>query len=124
MKTSDIRDALTRALKRSTAEYCEVRFEETRTTYVDMRGEQVRTASLATSVGGNVRALDGGWGFVCFNSLDDLPRRVDEACALARILGESAGWKAHLHPVDPIEDDVPGDFRRPAFSGPSLRWPG
>lgn len=57
-------------------------------------------------IGGNVRALD------------DLPRRVDEACALARILGESNGRRAHLHSIDPVEDDVHGDFRKAAFSIP------
>lgn len=84
-----MKDLLRRALKRSTAEYCEIRVEETEEVRIQFRGEDIDQVSESVSVGGNVRALvSGGWGFVTFNKLDDLERKVDEACAQARILGE------------------------------------
>ncbi len=86
---ADAKDSMTKALKRSTAEYCEVRIEETEETIVRLRGNDTELVAQNVSVGGNVRALyQGGWGFVSFNRLDDLEKKVDEACAQAKILGD------------------------------------
>ena len=62
--------------------------------------------------------INGGWGFVCFNKLDDLERKVDEACAQARILGEILKKEIKLYPVPPVEDEVKGVFETPAFKIP------
>ncbi|HHY35042.1 MAG TPA: TldD/PmbA family protein [Firmicutes bacterium] len=115
----DMRDLMGRALRRSTAEYCEVRIEETEETSVRFRGKDIELVAENVSVGGNVRALyKGGWGFVSFNRLDDLDRKVDEACAQARILGEKLNKEIRLYPVDPVVDRVAGNFKREAFAVP------
>lgn len=117
--TKSMKDLLRRALKRSTAEYCEIRVEETEEVRVQFRGKDIDQVSESVSVGGNVRALiNGGWGFVCFNKLDDLERKVDEACAQARILGEILKKEIKLYPVPPVEDEVKGVFETPAFKIP------
>ena len=83
-----MKDLMRRALKRSTAEYCEIRIEETEQVYIGFRGKDIDQVSETVSAGGNVRALvNGGWGFASFNKLDNLERKVEEACAQARILG-------------------------------------
>lgn len=115
----DMRDVMVRALRRSTAEYCEIRIEETEETSVRFRGKDIELVAQNVSVGGNVRALyRGGWGFVSFNRLDDLDRKVDEACAQAKILGEKLNKDIRLYPVDPVVDRVPGNFKREAFAVP------
>lgn len=114
-----IKDRILEALRNSSAEYCEIRVEESEDTSVSFRGKDIDRVSQTVSVGGNVRALkDGGWGFVSFNRLEDLPRKVEEACAQARLLGEKLKKEIKLYPVDPVEDDVPGEFKKPAFSVP------
>lgn len=113
------RDRIKEALKRATAEYCEIRVEETEQTSVGFRGKDIDQVSDSVSVGGNVRALyRGGWGFVSFNRLLDLGRKVQEACAQARVLGEKLKKDIRLYPVDPVDDEAPGNFRSPAFAVP------
>ncbi len=115
----DTKDLMWRALRRSTAEYCEVRIEETEETSVRFRGKDIELVAENVSVGGNVRALyRGGWGFVSFNRLDDLDRKVDEACAQAKILGEKLNKDIRLYPVDPVVDRIAGNFKREAFAVP------
>ena len=108
-----MKDLLTKALKRSTEEYCEIRIEETKETVVSIRGKDIELVAQNVSAGGNVRALyRGGWGFISFNRLDNLDKKVEEACAQARILGERLNKDIKLYPVEPVEDYVPGDFGR------------
>lgn len=115
----DMRDLMTRALKQSTAEYCEIRIEETEETVIRFRGKDIELVSQNVSAGGNVRALQkGGWGFVCFNRLDNLEKKVEEACAQAKILGDRLGKAIHLYPVSPVVDYVRGNFKREAFAVP------
>jgi len=108
-----------KALQRSTAEYCEIRIEETEETIVRLRGNETELVTQNVSVGGNVRALyQGGWGFASFNRLDDLEKKVDEACAQAKILGERLKKDIRLYPIDPIVDYVFGQFKKEAFAVP------
>ena len=114
-----IKDLMKRALKHSTAEYCEIRVEETTETAIRIRGKDIELVAQNVSAGGNVRALyRGGWGFISFNRLDDLEKKVEEACAQARILGERLNKDIKLYPVEPVEDYVPGNFKREAFAVP------
>ncbi len=114
-----IKDLMTRALKHSTAEYCEIRIEESQETVIRLRGKDIELVAQTVSAGGNVRALyRGGWGFVSFNRLDNLEKKVEEACAQAKILGERLNRDIKLYPVDPVEDYVRGNFGREAFAVP------
>lgn len=74
-----MKDLMAKALKHSTAEYCEIRIEETHETAIRLRGNDIELVSQTVSAGGNVRALyRGGWGFVSFNRLDNLEKKVEE----------------------------------------------
>ncbi|MDP2932139.1 MAG: TldD/PmbA family protein [Chloroflexota bacterium] len=95
---------LAEVLKRSKADYIEARLEESQSSYISYRGRELESIGRQTASGGNVRALvKGGWGFVSFNSLDDLPGRVELAVAQAHLAGKEV---SHLAPVAPVTDRV------------------
>lgn len=82
-----MRDRIESALKHSTADYTEIRVEQRESTIVVYRGKTLETASATLDTGGIVRCLcrNNGWGVVTFNSLDDLPARVEQAAQSARL---------------------------------------
>ncbi len=97
--------ALVEALKFQNADYVEAHLEERETSSLSYRGKQLEAAGRATSIGGNVRALvRGGWGFVSFNSIVDLPAKVEMAVRQARFVGRE---HSELAEVPPIVDKVP-----------------
>ena len=98
---SVIHDALTT----SKADYTEIRVEERETTKVVFRGEDLETADMTIDRGGIARALciDGGWGIATFNSLEDLPARVEQAYHAARAI---QGERIELIPVPVIEEEI------------------
>ncbi len=101
-----LRDRLTEALKRSRADYAEVRFERTRASRVAFRGRRLEVASESVDAGGCVRVLfkGRGWGVASFTSLEDLPEMLAAAEAVSRavVLEEPIT----LAPVAPREDEV------------------
>jgi len=93
------RDLIEDALRGHGADYCEARIEETGSTRLVYRGKGLEDAVVNSGRGGNVRAcVNGGWGFVSFNSLDGLKRRVTQAVDQARAAGGSG---TQLAPVQP-----------------------
>ncbi len=93
------------ALKGHDADYIEAHLEESQTGHITYRGKQLDSIGRTTSVGGNVRALvRGGWGFVSFNDLDDLPAKVEMAVKQARSVGRE---ESHLAPVEAAVEVVP-----------------
>ena len=96
---------LAETLKRYPADYIEAHLEESQTEHVTYRGRALESVDQTKAVGGNVRALvKGGWGFVSFNSLDDLPNRVELAVKQARLVGRG---ESKLAQVAPVVDVVP-----------------
>ncbi len=94
-------------IRKHHADYIEARLEESQTSHITYRGRELESIGRATAVGGNVRALvKGGWGFVSFNSLDELPGRVALAVEQARLTGSG---ESRLAPVEPVIDEVPGE---------------
>ncbi|HKW42055.1 MAG TPA: TldD/PmbA family protein [Gemmatimonadales bacterium] len=85
-------DRLTTALKRSPAEYTEIRIERSWSTAVTFRGRRLESATASEDQGGCVRALSRGcgWGVASFTSLDRLDAMVARAAELSRAV-----------PVDP-----------------------
>ncbi len=99
-----MRDRIADALKGHNAEYVEIRLEESQGTHIRYRGRELEEIGRTSDVGGNVRALaGGGWGFVCFNSLDGLRDKVAQAVSHARLVG---GERVRLAPVEPQESSV------------------
>ena len=96
---------LAELLNRYRADYIEAHLEESQSSYITYRGRELEAIGRATSVGGNIRALvRGGWGFVSFNKLDELPDKVELAVKQAELTGHR---ESHLAAVEPAVDRVP-----------------
>jgi TldD protein len=92
------------ALKKYKADYIEARLEESQRSHITYRGQELESVGQSTAVGGNIRALvRGGWGFVSFNDLNDLPRRIELAVKQATLVGKE---ESRLAPVKAIVDTV------------------
>ncbi len=95
---------LAETLKRYSADYIEARLEESQTSHITYRGRVLESIGRTTAIGGNVRALvRGGWGFVSFNNLNELPGRVELAVKQAQLAGNR---ESELAPVEPVVDIV------------------
>jgi TldD protein len=99
-----MRDLIADALKGHGADYVEVRIEESEHTGVAYRGRELDSLSRTSGLGGSVRAaVNGGWGFASFNSLEGLKSNVDLAVRQARLVGRD---KTQLAVVEPVVDEV------------------
>ncbi|HEX76944.1 MAG TPA: TldD/PmbA family protein [Dehalococcoidia bacterium] len=95
-----LRHRLSHALTKAQADYAEIRLEESQSTRIVYRGQELEDISHALSFGGNVRALvRGGWGFICFDGLDELPSKMELATAQARLVGKES---TRFVPVEPV----------------------
>jgi len=95
---------LAEVLNRYSADYIEARLEESQTSHITYRGRELESIGRTTAIGGNVRALvKGGWGFVSFNDLSDLPGRVELAVKQAQFAGNN---ESKLAAVEPVVDVV------------------
>ena len=93
------------ALKGYRAGYIEVHLEENQTSHITYRGRELESVGRATATGGNIRAMTrGGWGFVSFNSLQDLPARIEGAIQQSRLIGHG---ESQLAETEPFVDEVP-----------------
>ena len=100
----NIRDRIEDALKGHDARHIEVRIEETDGSHIRYRGRELDEIGHTTGIGGCVRALAGGWGFVCFNDLEGLRDKVATAVRNARLVGDLG---IDIAPVEPVVDIVP-----------------
>ncbi|MCL2474786.1 MAG: TldD/PmbA family protein [Chloroflexi bacterium] len=92
-------------LKKVQADYAEVRLEEGKSGRISYRGKLLEVASRTADSGGCVRALyKGGWGFVSFNSLDELRNKLNEAVSLAHMAQK--GQKSILADVNVHHQDI------------------
>jgi TldD protein len=88
-------------LARYKADHIEVHLEETEATAVSYRGRELETVTRTRDGGGNVRVLvNGGWGFVSFNSLEDMDHRIEQAVERARLAGDGNSEFAQVAPVN------------------------
>ena len=95
---------LAEAIKGHNADYVEAHLEEGQASHITYRGRELESMDMTTAIGGNVRALvKGGWGFVSFNSLDELSSRIELAVKQAQLVGNK---KSELAPVEPVVDTV------------------
>ena len=105
-----MRDEIELALKGHDADYIEIRIEEGEATRIQYRGRELEDIGRTTSLGGNVRALvRGGWGFISFNNLTGLRRKVEKAVRQARLVGRE---ESKLAPVEPAVDIVPPQVKK------------
>ncbi len=102
---------LAETLKKYKADYIEARLEESQRSHLTYRGKELESVGQSAAVGGNIRALvRGGWGFVSFNDLDDLPQRIELAVKQAALVGKET---SRLAPVEAIVDTVSNKEDRP-----------
>lgn len=107
-----MRDRIQEALKRSKADYTEIRIEDKETTRVIFRGKDLETANANVDKGGIVRCLirNKGWGVATFNNLDDLLNKVDQATQCAQV--GSVPEPVELAPVEPVEQILTVEMKR------------
>ena len=114
-----MKDKLFAAFKGQQADYIEIRLDESSSSRLVYRGERLEEASRTASSGGNVRALvRGGWGFVSFNNVQDLPAKVALAVEQARHVGKE---ESHFSPVPPVTDNVEAAFKKNPLEVPLAR---
>jgi len=95
---------LAEALNGYSADYMEARLEESQASYIIYRGRELESIGRTTTIGGNVRALvRGGWGFVSFNNLNNLPGRVEVAVKQAQF---ASNKESKLATVEPAVDII------------------
>lgn len=105
-----MRDRLFEALKKSTADYTEIRIETNETVQLAFRGPEMEAAGSSTFTGGIVRAcIKGGWGSVVFDSLDNMADQVMEACRCAQLVGKE---KTELAFGPLVDDERPAKLER------------
>ena len=98
------------ALRGHDARYIEVRLEATQATRILYRGKDLEEIGRSSGIGGCVRALaDGGWGFVCFNSLEGLREKAAAAVRNARLV---SGERIELAPASPVIDIVKPSIKK------------
>ncbi len=94
-------------VKNKNADYLEIRVEESHSTRLVFRGPALDDLSQSIDYGGNIRALvNGGWGFVSFNKLEDLEAKVQQAITQAQIIGETRKERSTLAPAPVVRDEV------------------
>jgi TldD protein len=108
----NMRDRIQEALKRSQADYTEIRIEEKETTRVVFRGKELEVANANIDKGGIVRCLikNKGWGVATFNNLDDLLNKVDQAYQCAQV--GSVPEPVELASVEPVENVTVAEMKR------------
>ncbi len=104
ISSEDIRDRIEDALKGHDARYIEIRVEEGESSHVRYLGKELDEIGRTSSVGGCIRALAGGWGFVSFNNLDGLREKVATAVRNASFVNDTG---IEIAPVEPVVDIVP-----------------
>jgi TldD protein len=108
-----LRERLEDALKKSDAEYTDIRIEDVTNSWLNFRGKELDNIGSSKSLGGIVRALaKGGWGYSTFNDINDLEKRVKDACESARMVGKEETKFASVEPVvDETKATLEKDFR-------------
>ena len=98
----DVAKELASKLKEHKADYIEAHLEDSVSSYITYRGKVLESIGKSASVGGNIRALvNGGWGFVSFNSLENIDERIKLAVQEARIAGKGS---SHLAKIPAVVD--------------------
>jgi TldD protein len=108
-----MRDRLTEALKRSGADYAEVRVEKTRSSRVSFRGRRLELAAESVDAGGCVRVLfhGRGWGVASFTRLDDLEKMLAAAEEMSRavVLEQPVRLAEREAPTAEYAPEIDGD---------------
>jgi len=106
-----VKDRLLEALRKSDADYAEIRFETNDATSISYRGKEIDSVSSSKLSGGVVRACTkGGWGIATFDSLEDMEFQLSEACRFAALVGREKTELAEIG--EPADAVVPAKLER------------
>jgi len=95
----------------SKSDYCDIRIEETEVTFISFRGKEMEKMDRKIQFGGCIRTLIGsGWGFISFNNLDDLEKKLRLAEEQARAINQVKKGKIELASGKKIVDRVFTDY--------------
>lgn len=101
--TLTIKDSMVEALQGRDCDYLEIRFEDTQRVDFIFRGPKLEDLNDTRSSGFAIRALVSGcWGFVTFNSIEELDSRIEEAIKAARLASRENSAPFKLAPVEPV----------------------
>ena len=113
MNEDKIKMQISDACESSKADFLEIRVEETDSTRINFKAQKLDNLIQNQGLGGNVRALvKGGWGFVCFNNLDNLKNNVKSAVKQAK--RASRKNFVPLAEVKPVKDKIISSFPQSA----------
>jgi TldD protein len=95
-----LQEQLLQILGNCTADYADIRFEESDAVSFAFRGVEQDSASTSRCCRGVVRACrNGGWGTVVFDSIRDAPECLSQACHLAKLVGKERTLLGETTPV-------------------------
>lgn len=108
-----MKDLLFNAIKKSKADYTEIRFETEESNMLSYRGPELEDVAFNKFDGGIVRTcVKGGWGLSVFDSIDSLDYQVRESSNCAELVGNEKTELAHIKPEEKIiKADLKNDFR-------------
>jgi TldD protein len=102
-----MKDMLKEIVARAKADYAEIRVEDSLLTQISYKGRALENISESADFGGCVRVLvRGGWGFVSFNRLDELEKKIAQAIEQATLISHHVNRATKLAPVKVVEDAV------------------
>jgi TldD protein len=113
--TEMYRDRVDQVLKKAArkADYWDVRLGDSRGTVINYRSQVLEELSFPKTFGGSVRMLvRGGWGFVTFQSLDQLADSAKQALAFATLVGKG---RSRLASQEPVVTLVPASEEKKEF---------
>ena len=100
----DMRSIIKEAIAGSSADFVEIRLEDTVRAEIAFSGKDLKKAQETRDYGGYVRALvQGSWGFVSFNRSEKLKDYVREAEMKAKAAGKG---EIKLSPVPSVQDKI------------------
>ena len=98
-------EILKKALEKADGEYADIRFEDVKTTSVNIMGKEIEFAGTNKSSGGSVRVFHrGSIGFATFTRPEDAEKAVIEASRLAKMVKPEV--ETTLYPVSPVRDII------------------
>ncbi|HCX78876.1 MAG TPA: hypothetical protein DG577_05655, partial [Firmicutes bacterium] len=105
-----MKEMLLALVSNKVADYLEIRVEESTISSLRFRGPVLEAVNSSMQHGGCIRALvNGGWGFITFNDLNNLEEKVARAIHQAQLVG-AAGGNGRLAPVPVVQDVVQVPF--------------
>ncbi|MFC1872198.1 TldD/PmbA family protein [Chloroflexota bacterium] len=92
---------LSELFRKHRADYMEARLEEGVSSQLLFTGRKLESIGRSVGAGGNIRVMvNGGWGFVSFNSLTGLGARLEAAINQARLASSGQTRLAEVTPVN------------------------